>query len=304
MRRSGSLLKYFIKEGFRNVYVNGFMSFASIIIMVCCFVMTGIVFLIYQNLQIALKNIEFNNNITVYIKDNSDLNLNLEKLKSEVEDIPNVASCSIYPKSDALENYKEILGDSINDVFDEDENPFPDALKVSMEDLAFYEETVNKILDIPEVDSVSDRSEIAKKLSGLKKLVSTVGFWITIALAAVSMMLISNTVRITMYNRRFEISIMKSVGATNAFIRSPFIVEGLIIGIISAFISSIILKIVCAKALLLISSIIPIDNSLFDVMLKKIFGYFFVSGSVLGIFSSIISIKKYLKQEGGMAVAW
>ena len=133
MRRSGSLLKYFIKEGFRNVYVNGFMSFASIIIMVCCFVMTGIVFLIYQNLQIALKNIEFNNNITVYIKDNSDLNLNLEKLKSEVEDIPNVASCSIYPKSDALENYKEILGDSINNIFDEDENPFPDALKVNME---------------------------------------------------------------------------------------------------------------------------------------------------------------------------
>ena len=302
MRRSGSLLKYFIKEGFRNVYINGFMSLASVLIMVCCFVTTGIVFLIYKNIQVALKNIEFNNNITVYIKDDSISDL--EKLKSEIEDIPNVASCSIYPKSDALENYKEILGDSINDIFEEDENPLPDALKVSMEDLSFYEETVNKIMDIPEVDSVSDRSEIAKKLSGLKRLVTMVGFWITIGLAIVSMMLISNTVRITMYNRRFEISIMKSVGATNAFIRSPFIVEGLIIGIISAALSSVILKIICSQALLLISSIIPLDGSLFDVMLKKIFGYFFISGSILGIFSSIISIKKYLKQEGGMAVAW
>ena len=131
-----------------------------------------------------------------------------------------------------------------------------------------------------------------------------VGFWITVGLAIVSMMLISNTVRITMYNRRFEIIIMKSVGATNAFIRSPFIVEGLIIGIISAALSSVILKIICSQALMLISSIIPLDSSLFDVMLKKIFGYFFISGSILGIFSSIISIKKYLKQEGGMAVAW
>ncbi|MBO6126713.1 MAG: permease-like cell division protein FtsX [Clostridia bacterium] len=302
MRKSGSLLKYFVKEGFRNLYINGFMSFASVVIMVCCFVMTGIVFLIYQNIQVALKNIEFNNNITVYIKENSSQDL--ENLKSEIEDIPNVAACNIYPKSDALENYKEVLGDSINDIFEEDENPFPDALKVSMEDLSYYEETVKKITDIPEVDSVSDRSEIAKKLAGLKRLVSTVGFWITIGLAAVSMMLISNTVRITMYNRRFEISIMKSVGATNAFIRSPFIVEGLIIGLISAAFSSIILKLISTQALLLISSIIPLDSSLFDVMLKKIFVYFFIAGSILGIFSSIISIKKYLKQEGGMAVAW
>ena len=97
---------------------------------------------------------------------------------------------------------------------------------------------------------------------------------------------------------------MKSVGATIAFIRSPFIVEGLIIGVISAAISSVILKLICVQALLLISSIIPLDNALFDVMLKKIFGYFFIFGSLLGIFSSIISIKKYLKQEGGMAVAW
>mgnify|MGYP000721365790 CR=1 FL=1 len=113
-----------------------------------------------------------------------------------------------------------------------------------MEDLSLYDETVAKIKEIPQVDTLSDRSDAASKLTNLNNMVGTAGLWILIILSVVSLFIISNTIRVTMYSRRLEISIMKSVGATNWFIRVPFIVEGVVIGLISAGISILVLKLV------------------------------------------------------------
>lgn len=295
-------LKYFIKEGVKNVYINGIMSIASVLVMVCCLVMTGVAFLFYKNIQDAIKNIESNNNITVYMKYESKADT--EEIKNQIDSIPNVESCVIYPKSEAMKEYEGILGDSITSLFEGEANPLPDAFKVQMVDLSLYNDTVEKIMSISEVDSISDRSEIAKKLSDLKKLVGLIGFWVVLGLVLVSLMIISNTIRITMHNRRFEISIMKSVGATNAFIRAPFIIEGLILGIISAVLSIVILKIVCGQAIGMINTIIPFNFSSFNRMFKELFLGFVCSGAFIGVFASLISIKKYLKKEGGISVAW
>ena len=196
------------------------------------------------------------------------------------------------------------MGDAIGALFEGEENPLPDAFKVSMKDLSCYDETINQIMRINEVDSVSDKSDISKKLSDLKRLVTVVGFWAILGLASISLLIISNTIRITMYNRRFEISIMKSVGATNMFIRIPFIIEGLVLGLISALLSIIILHIIYGRAIILINSIVPFSNLSFDNTYKQLLFIFISSGSFLGVFASMISIKKYLKKEGGMAVAW
>ena len=247
---------YFIKEGIRNVYSNGLMSIASVFVMVCCLLLMGISFLVSKSIRNILNSIEKNNSITVYAK--FDVPVDVDELKDRISSLENVASCNVRSKDEALKSYEETLGSSLTDLFDGD-IPVPDTFEVSMYDLSKYNETVSKILEISEIDSISDRSEIASKLSKLKSILKRIGIWVVIGLMSVSVMIISNTIRITMYNRRFEISIMKSIGATNTFIRLPFIVEGMILGLISSIISILILKFSYMKASEVFSNIIPIS---------------------------------------------
>ena len=295
-------LRYFIKEYIKNIYINGFMSLASIMVMVCCLVLTGMSFLVYKNLRGTLKSIENDNSITIYLKYDNKIDVN--EVQNEIKSIPNIASCTLYSKDEAMKEYESILGDSVMSLMEGEENPLPDAFNISMEDLSKYEDTVAQIMVLPYVDSISDRSDIARRLSDFKKLLTLVGFWVTFGLSIVSLMIISNTVRMTMYNRRFEISIMKSVGATNGFIRAPFIVEGTLLGLMSAVFSTLILYIICGQAIELISKFMPLNVSSFNETFKDIFIVFVVVGSLLGIFASVISIKRYLKKEGGLPVAW
>ena len=294
-------LNYFLREGVRNVYSNGLMSIASVCVMVCCFILMGFSFLISRNIKNTLKNIEKDNSITVYLK--ADVSYDLEYMKNKLSSIDNISSCILQPKEEALKNYEDLLGDSLIDLFEGD-NPLPDAFQISMEDLSKYQETVSLISSMTEVDSISDRGEVAKKLSNLKSLLKKLGIWIVVGLMSVSIMIISNTIRITMYNRRFEISIMKSIGATNMFIRLPFIVEGIILGSISSVISIFILKFAYERATEITSSLVPIAIFSFDRIFYQMLGAFVIFGIFLGIVSSLLSIKKYLNKEGGMSVVW
>ena len=292
---------YFIKEGIRNVYSNGLMSIASVFVMVCCLLLMGVSFLVSRSIKNVLKNVEKKNSITVYAK--FDVPVNADELKSRISLLENVSSCEIRSKEEALKSYEETLGSSLTELFD-GEVPVPDTFEVSMNDLSKYHDTVSSILEIPEVDSISDRSEFASKLSNLKSLLKKAGLWATIGLISVSIMIISNTIRITMYNRRFEISIMKSIGATNTFIRLPFIVEGIILGLISSVVSILILQFSYVKVSELFSNFIPASAFSFSQIYVQMFVSFVIFGIFLGIISSLLSIKKYLKQEGGLSVVW
>lgn len=292
---------YFVREGIRNVYSNGMMSIASVFIMVCCLIMMGMSFLTSENIKILLRNIEKNNVITAYLK--PDVAYDVDYIKNRLLAVENVSSCNVYTKEEALKSYEDLLGDSLMELF-EGENPLPDALQITMEDLSKYQETVDSILKIPEVDSVNDRSEIAEKLFNIKSLLKKLGIWAAVGLMSVSVMVISNTIRITMHNRRFEISIMKSIGATNMFIRMPFIIEGVILGLTSSFISIFSLKLIYEKTSELISNLIPITIFSFDKIFCQMFASFIGFGVFMGVISSLLSIKKYLNKEGGMSVVW
>ncbi|MCL2312546.1 MAG: permease-like cell division protein FtsX [Firmicutes bacterium] len=296
------MLGYFVKEGIRNIYLNGFMSVASVLVMVCCLVLTGISFLISENVKTAIRFIEGNNSITVYIKEDSFVDV--DKIGEQIKSIPNVLSCKFYSKEEAMKEYKNLIGDSLNLFCEGEENPLPDAFHVSMSDLSFYDCTIDKITKIESVDSVSDRSEVAKKLSDIKRLCINIGSWIVFGLSMVSIMIISNTIRITIHNRRFEINIMKSIGATNMFIKIPFIVEGVIIGLISSSISIFILKLIYNQIIDLINGIMLFSTISFNEMFGKIFLIFLVSGITIGVIAGLISIKRYLNKEGGISVAW
>ncbi len=297
-----SSIKYFIKEGFKNVWVNGMMSLASILVMICCLILTGGAVLLSINISNTLKSIEEQNTITVYLKQEVTSS-EAENIGNKIKNIPNVLSCNFYPKEEAVKEYKEMLG-ALFEVLQEDENPLPDAFHVTMEDLSQYENTVSDINRIDGIEAVSDRSDTAERLTDLNRLVANAGIWVIISLGAVSLFIISNTIKVTMYSRRFEISIMKSVGATNWFIRIPFIIEGMTIGLISAVLSTIILKFAYDELMVVINNIVPFKGIPFDNLIWYVAGGFSIVGILFGLVGGLISISRYLKKEGGDVVAW
>ena len=184
------------------------------------------------------------------------------------------------------------------------ENPLPDAFKICFKDLTQYKQTAAQIKQISGVDNINDYSDIAKKLTNLDRLITTAGFWIILLLSLVSLFIISNTIRVTMFSRRLEISIMKSVGATNWFVRVPFIVEGIIIGLVSGGLASLLLNVAYSKMISAVTSITlftPIDIDPFKWSITLIF---LLVGTLFGALGGMISIGRYLKKEGGDIVGW
>lgn len=290
------LLKYSLKEGFKSVWTNGVMSMASIAVMVCCMILTGSAVLLSLNLSNALKSVEHQNSMTVFLKKGVTKD-QINDVEEKIKNVPNILKCEYYSSEQASEKYREVLG-GLYEVLHESGSPFPEAFHISMIDLAFYEKTVKELQSIENVDSVSDRSDTAKRLSDLNTLISTAGIWTVCSLGIVSMFIISNTIKLTIHSRRVEIGIMKSVGATNWFIRAPFIVEGIIIGMISALISSIILDFTYKTFVEVLGRIVSFHGIYSKNIFLSILGYFSSAGLICGIVGGIIPIRRYLKRDG------
>ena len=295
-------LGYLIKEGFKNIWNNRIMSIASICVLVSCLVLTGSAILFTLNVDKVVKSVEGSNETTFYLADN------LSRVESvyvgrDIKKIKNVKEAEYCSKDKAIERYKKMLGEEIFERMNED-NPLPDAYIVKMKDIKKYKETVNEIMAIKGVSQVASRQETADRLAKIDGLVKTLSFWIVLALMIISLFIISNTIRATMHNRRFEISIMKSVGATNHFVRVPFVVEGMAIGLIAAVISTCGMIFLYDGIMNIVTSVIPFTAiPLSDVFLYMA-GAFVVAGVLIGMVSGIISIRKYLKKEGNEILGW
>ncbi len=291
---------YLIKEGFKNIWTNRMMSLASVIVLVSCLIITGAAFLISLNVTHLISKIGDDDQITVYL--DYDLNdLQSIKLGSQISKIENIESYSFYSKEDALKQYEQVLG-NIYESMQDDGNPFGNAYKVKLQDLSQYKKTVDEIKKIDGVSAVSDRSDIAGKLTKLNYFVTIVGSWVVLVLALVTLFIISNTIKMTMYSRRYEISIMKSVGATNSFIRVPFVIEAMVIGLVSGLAAAGVICSVYMPIRSAAASIISfIGESTFTVrqiMFPTLIAMS-LTGLLIGIIGSIISITRYLKKEGG-----
>lgn len=292
-----SSLKYLLKEGFKNLFNNRLMSFASIGVLTSCLILTGAALLFSLNISSALKSVEDKNSFTVYLNDDLS-NLESVRVGEKIKNVNNVESCSFYSKDEAIEQWKDKLG-VLFDGLQGNENPLPNVFHVTLTDLSRYSETVAKIQTIEGVYSVSDRSETAEKLTQLNNLVTSMGFWIVVILGCISLFIISNTISVTMHSRKLEISIMKSVGATDLFVKIPFMVEGVMIGIISAITSILLLSLVYKTLTLSIEQIIPLSTIPFLSLLGNITLGFILAGITFGLLGGSISIRKYLKKKQG-----
>lgn len=299
-------LRYLLKEGLRNVWSNRMMSIASIGVLISCLFITGAAVLFSVNIGSAMTTVESENSIMVYVKDTVPALTAIKEIQPAINKLPNIDSCTFIGKDEALEQYKKMFGENGSALSDLQgkENPLPNAFKVSMKDLSQYSQTVSQIKSIDGVDDTSNRSDVAKKLTDLRKLVTTAGFWIVLLLSIVSLFIISNTIRVTMFTRRLEISIMKSVGATDNFIRLPFIVEGILIGLLSGLLASILLNLLYGKIITTVSAIIPFLPIEFASVAWAVVGCFVGAGMVFGGLGSVISIGRYLKREGSGIVGW
>lgn len=298
----GTSLKYLTHEGFRNVWVNRLMSLASVTVLMACLIIMGAGIMIYFNINNVVDKVQSQNVVMVYVADDASED-ETTQIGTSLKGISNVESCEFVPKEVAFQEQMQSMGGDAALFEGFDEIPLPDAYKVTVKDLSQFENTVSQIKQINKVDSVRENSDLASKLLSLRHAVSIVSVGLVIMLFLVALFIISNTIRITMFSRKLEISIMKAVGATNWFIRWPFMIEGMILGTISGIVSLGVLwglyavaEKVFAQTLSLIGfSLVPFSAYWWQILLV-----FVAIGLFTGGFGSLVSMAKYLKEQGSV----
>ncbi len=298
----GIRLGYLTREGFKNIWVNRFLSVATILVLVACLIIVGTGSLIFLNINSLLDLIEGQNVVMVYVQDEAT-DYETESLGLQLEGMTNIKKVEFVPREVAFESQKEQFGDKAALLEGLSAEILPDAYKVVVDDLSMFDNTVSKIRDLDSVLQVRENSDLAGKVETIRNAVSYISLGIVAILFLVSMFIVSNTIRITIYNRRLEISIMKAVGATNSFVRWPFMVEGILLGLLSALIALGIQYGVYSLASIWLGNIMSMLGGsvvAFSDTIGLLIGMFAFVGVFIGAFGSIISLNKYLKEHSNV----
>lgn len=299
---TGASLRYLIKEGFRNTWTNRMMSIASICVLMSCLVLIGSASMIFLNMDSLLSRIEEENVIMVYIKDDTT-DAAITQMGEEIKAMDNIKDIEFIKKEDAWAEQLETMEDAQAQFFTQisSDIPLPDAYKVTVADLSKFDTTVKQLKGLNNVDTIRENKDLAQKLVAIRHGITIISIVIIAVLFAISLFIISNTIKLTVYSRRLEISIMKSVGATNSFVRLPFVVEGMILGILSGVIS---LGLVWGLYELAVNQFHDFLSSLslsalpFSDYALAMLGIFVAIGIVSGVGGSVITMSKYLNKEG------
>lgn len=301
-----NILTYHIGEGIRNLFKNKKSTIASLCIMMATMLMFGIFFIIGENVNHIMKSIEEDQGIQVFIIDKAD-SKEVQEVRDMISTIDGVASATIYTKQDALDQMKIKWKDhqDLLEQYEGDDNIFPDSVIVKLTDLeksASIQEQISQIKINGEnyIDSIQSSDKTINALINIANGIKIVTGVLLILLIAISVFIISNTIKLTVHARRKEISIMKYVGATNSFIRWPFIVEGMIIGVISALITILIIyggyTLIISNIVVAFSKIqVNISLLTFKDMYQLILIVYMALGIGIGVLGSSISMRKYLE---------
>jgi len=300
-----NILSYLIGEGFKNVFKNKKSTFAALIIMLATMFTLGLCMAGIENISSIIKQAEKIVPIQIFLKDGLSAS-ELNEVEDYIKSIETVESVSFTSKADALKEAKIQLADSadILESYKENQHPFPASYSITITDINKSDDIVNVLYAS---DSIKDKilkvntPDIAiTAINKADKYVKIFGFCIGGLLTVVSVIIIGNTIKLTVHARRREISIMKYVGATNNFIRAPFVVEGAVIGIIATAISILILGGVYQFIYGKIGGAVMIQGKAcsllqFGDIFPTIVGVYLAVGVGIGVLGSVLSMKKYLK---------
>lgn len=297
-----SSLRYLTKEGFRNIRVNRLMSLASVTVLMSCLVIIGAAVLLFLNINNILVGIESQNIVMAFVQDGVS-EAQTAQVGTELGQIENVDTVEFVSREEGYQSILESMGGDASLLEGVDSGFLPDSYRITLKDMSAFAATVAQIKAVPNVMTVRENTALADKLTEIRNSVTYVAVGIIALLLIVSLFIIGNTVRVTMYNRRLEIGIMKAVGATNSFIRWPFVIEGMIIGLFAACLSELVLYILYTVAENELASIVVMfDSSLvpFTQNAVMLFVFFAVTGVLTGVIGSSISMGRYLRNQGGV----
>ncbi len=219
----------------------------------------------------------------------------------EIERLDNIASVEYISSEEGIERLVGTLAeeqaDYITQLQEDGENPLPSAAKIILSDISRFDETVAKIQQVDGVYSLSSQQDLAKRITSINNAINTASYIIIAVLMLIALVIVCNTIRVTMFNRKLEISIMKAVGATDSFIRLPFVVEGIVIGLISAAATLALLYLGYSAVLKAMAETLtnPVN---FSEHIALFGGIFAAVGVVSGLIGSVFMINRYLKKEG------
>ncbi len=293
-------VRYLTAEGFKNIWLHRLMTLASICVLVACMLLMGIAVLLTVNIQNSFSEIKNNNIVMVYFDEKAtddqakEVQKQIEQIK--VKGVKNVKETKFISKKEAADSFRETMGNY--DEFFENDEFLPIRVDVYLDNLDLYDQTVVEIEKFDHVEHVNFSPELTEKLAGIQRIIYIAGGWIIGLLLVTALVIIANTIRITMASRRLEITIMKAVGATNNFIRFPFVVEGVAFGLISALLTTGILYLVYDATIKKISEVTFMSLIPYSSVVWYLFGGFCLIGILAGALGSMISISKYLKKEG------
>ena len=291
-----SSLGYFWKETFYSLFRNKFMAVASVLTVTLSMFILGVFLCAVLNINHMATYLENQVEMTVYLKDglNTDQVMAVgKKLKA----LPDLKEIKFTNKDQAMAEFKQRLGDQQGILDAINGNPLPSSYSTSFATPASLKNAVSIVTQYPEVDSVQYGQDIIEQLYKVAQVIRIGGIILIVFLAGAELFIISNTIRLTVFARRREIQIMKYVGATNGFIRWPFIFEGMIIGFLGSGIAAFILwegyKVVLMEMTQAGLVFIPM------IALWPFIGYITVmllaAGIIIGILGSTISLRKYMK---------
>ncbi len=288
-------VRYLLKEGFRGIFLHGFMSFAAVCVTVACLLIVGSFSILTYNVNIMVEELNQTNEIMVYV--DSDLSeAEAKSIGTKINQIDNVLQAKFVSREEAL---KEFVADhQEDDAFTGVQaSDLRHRFVVTLEDNALIHQTTALIESIPGVAKINAAYELAEGFSTLQNVLHIASIAIISVLLVVSLLIISNTVKLAMYDRRDEIAIMKMVGATNGFIRLPFVVEGFALGMTGAALGfflewglydALVQRIQAADSLKLF------DFVPFTQLLLPMVATFCAAGLFVGIVGSWTSIRKFL----------
>ncbi|MDR1629964.1 MAG: permease-like cell division protein FtsX [Oscillospiraceae bacterium] len=297
-------LRYLTKEGFHSIIKNSLMSLASVAVFTSCLLIIGSALLIFANINAIVSGMMEQNVIAVFIQEGTSQE-DMLAMKERIVQIDNVNSCEFVSSEEGFNDISgnlnqqdlELIRSYIGTEF------LPDSYRLTLKDISLQSETVQQINTFSNVKSIRESDDLAQRLLTLRNSITYVSVGVILILFLVTVFIIANTVKITMFSRRLEINIMKAVGATKWFIRLPFLIEGIILGILAALLSLGLVHALYTLAVDQFAGALLALNSTFvpfNDLVVPLAGIFLFIGVFTGSFGSLISMGKYLKEHGSV----
>ena len=286
---------YYIKEGVGSIFTHGFMSFASVCIVVACLLIMGSFSLLALNVQEIIGTLENDNQILAFVNEDYT-GEQARALQSSLEAVPNVSSAVFVSRDEAYSSFLDEYDDPMLEELDS--SILRDRYIIYLDDITLMEETQEALLQVTGIDKVNAHLEIANGFLTVRNVVSAVSLVLIAILLVVSLFIMSNTVKLTTFERREEISIMKMVGATSAFIRWPFVVEGLLLGLFGSLVAYLMqwgIYEAVAESIVHRAGLSFIGTIAFAELALPLFIGFLIIGLGVGVIGSLIAIRNYLK---------